>query len=59
MDLSYELIGEGRDLSWIVFCDHASNRVPEDVAGGDVCFVLGEDATAIGFTEGSHVLANG
>lgn len=39
---------------------HASDlgHLAEDVAGGDVCFVLGEDATAIGFTEGSHVLAN-
>lgn len=33
-DLPYELIGEDRDPGWIVLCDHASNRVPPDVAGG-------------------------
>ena len=31
-----EIIGEGRGSRWLVTCDHASNRVPPDVAGGDL-----------------------
>lgn len=32
----YEVIGADRDPEWIVLCDHASNRVPGEVAGGDL-----------------------
>jgi predicted N-formylglutamate amidohydrolase len=28
--------GEDRPARWIVTCDHASNRVPQDVGGGDL-----------------------
>ncbi|MEM7546467.1 MAG: N-formylglutamate amidohydrolase [Pseudomonadota bacterium] len=33
---SFEIIGEDRNPDWIVLCDHASNAVPGDVAGGDL-----------------------
>lgn len=35
-ELPYELVGEDRDPAWIVLCDHASNRVPPEVADGDL-----------------------
>lgn len=31
-----EIIGEGRGSRWLITCDHASNRVPEAVCGGDL-----------------------
>ncbi len=33
---AYEIIGENRSNRWLVTCDHASNRVPDDVNGGDL-----------------------
>ena len=33
---AYEIIGENRTSRWLVTCDHASNRVPADVNGGDL-----------------------
>ena len=32
----YHIIGETRPGRWLVTCDHASNRVPQDVCGGDL-----------------------
>lgn len=29
-----EIVGPERDPGWIVLCDHASNRVPPEIAGG-------------------------
>lgn len=31
-----EVLGADRIGRWVVTCDHASNRVPDDVAGGDL-----------------------
>lgn len=31
-----EVLGADRSARWVVTCDHASNRVPDDVAGGDL-----------------------
>jgi predicted N-formylglutamate amidohydrolase len=31
-----EIIGEARPARWLVTCDHASNRVPDAVCGGDL-----------------------
>lgn len=31
-----EIFGAERSGRWVVTCDHASNRVPDDVAGGDL-----------------------
>ncbi|WP_340108146.1 N-formylglutamate amidohydrolase [Pikeienuella sp. HZG-20] len=33
---SYEIVGAERDPAWIVLCDHASNRVPPEISGGDL-----------------------
>jgi len=33
---AYRIIGEDRPGRWLVTCDHASNRVPDWVAGGDL-----------------------
>ena len=33
---AYEIWGETRNSRWLVTCDHASNRVPEWVSGGDL-----------------------
>lgn len=33
---AYEIIGEDRPGRWLVTCDHASNRVPDWVSGGDL-----------------------
>ncbi len=33
---AYLIIGEDRPGRWLVTCDHASNRVPDWVAGGDL-----------------------
>ncbi|MFN0115238.1 MAG: N-formylglutamate amidohydrolase [Paracoccaceae bacterium] len=33
---SYEIVGEDRAGPWLLTCDHASNRVPTWVAGGDL-----------------------
>jgi predicted N-formylglutamate amidohydrolase len=37
---AYKIVGEDRPGRWLVTCDHATNRVPPDLAGGD----LGIDA---------------
>lgn len=33
---AFNIVGEHRPGRWLVTCDHASNRVPQDVAGGDL-----------------------
>lgn len=33
---AFQIIGEDRSGRWLVTCDHASNRVPDWVAGGDL-----------------------
>lgn len=35
-DAAFEVFGEARQGRWLVTCDHASNRVPLDVGGGDL-----------------------
>ena len=32
----FHILGPDRPGRWLVTCDHASNRVPEDVCGGDL-----------------------
>lgn len=32
----YHIEGANRRSRWVITCDHASNRVPDDVAGGDL-----------------------
>jgi len=33
---AYEIIGEDRAARWLVTCDHATNRVPQDVGAGSL-----------------------
>ena len=33
---AFEIEGEARQGRWVITCDHATNRVPEDIAGGDL-----------------------
>ncbi|SLN22086.1 N-formylglutamate amidohydrolase [Roseisalinus antarcticus] len=33
---AYEIINQDADSPWLLTCDHASNRVPPSVAGGDI-----------------------
>lgn len=33
---AYKIVGEGRGGRWLVTCDHASNRVPDDIGGGSL-----------------------
>ncbi len=33
---AFQVDGENRPGRWLITCDHASNRVPEDIAGGDL-----------------------
>lgn len=36
IDAPFEIVGAERPARWLVLCDHASNRVPPEVAGGDL-----------------------
>ena len=36
MEDAFHILGAGRPSRWLVTCDHASNRVPASVAGGDL-----------------------
>ncbi|MEL7466747.1 MAG: N-formylglutamate amidohydrolase [Pseudomonadota bacterium] len=56
-ELPYEIIGEDRDPAWIVLCDHASNRVPPDVAGGDLGLPLEDMARHIAWDVGARGVA--
>lgn len=33
---AFRIVGEGRESRWLVTCDHASNHVPDWVAGGNL-----------------------
>lgn len=35
-DQPFEIIGAERDSPWLIACDHASNRVPPEIAGGSL-----------------------
>lgn len=53
----FHIIGENRPGRWLVTCDHASNRVPADVCGGDLG-VSGQDmARHIAWDVGARGLA--
>ncbi len=56
-DAAYEIHGAGRDPRWLVLCDHASNRVPEDVAGGDLGLPAEDMARHIAYDVGARGVA--
>jgi predicted N-formylglutamate amidohydrolase len=50
---AYKIIGEDRPGRWLVTCDHASNRVPPDVAGGDLGIDAADMARHIAYDVGA------
>ncbi len=53
----YHIIGENRPGRWLVTCDHASNRVPADVCGGDLGISSEDMARHIAWDVGARGLA--
>lgn len=51
------VIGADRDARWLVLCDHASNRVPPDVAGGDLGLAAPDMARHIAYDPGAAGVA--
>ncbi len=50
---AYEIIGETRPARWLVTCDHATNRVPLWVAGGDLGIASADMARHIAYDVGA------
>lgn len=54
---AFQIWGEERAGRWLVTCDHASNRVPVDVAGGDLGISSADMARHIAYDVGACGLA--
>ena len=54
---AYRIIGKDRPGRWLVTCDHASNRVPDWVAGGDLGIAAEDMARHIAYDLGAAGLA--
>lgn len=50
---AFELHGADRPSRWLITCDHASNAVPADVAGGDLGLPASEMARHIAYDLGA------
>ena len=50
---AYNIIGQQRPGRWLVTCDHASNRVPADIAGGDLGIAPDDMARHIAYDVGA------
>ncbi|OYU18445.1 MAG: N-formylglutamate amidohydrolase [Rhodobacteraceae bacterium PARR1] len=50
---AYRIIGKDRPGRWLVTCDHASNRVPDWVAGGDLGIAAADMARHIAYDLGA------
>lgn len=50
-------LGEKRDSRWLVTCDHATNRVPEDINGGDLGIAPADMARHIAYDIGARGLS--
>jgi len=57
MTPAYHIEGEGRPGRWVVTCDHASNRVPPEVAGGDLGLPPADMARHIAYDVGAAGVA--
>lgn len=55
---AYEIIGKDRPGRWLVTCDHASNRVPDWVGGGDLGIDPADMARHIAYDVGAAGLAD-
>lgn len=54
---AFHILGEDRPGRWLVTCDHASNRVPPEVAGGDLGVAAEDMARHIAWDVGAKGLA--
>ncbi len=54
---AYEIIGQERPGRWLITCDHASNRVPDWVADGDLGISAADMTRHIAFDVGARGLA--
>lgn len=58
---AFQIIGIDRPSRWVVTCDHATNRVPEDINGGDLGLPMADMARHIAYDIGTagvtHALA--
>lgn len=54
---AFHILGQDRPARWLVTCDHASNRVPPDVAGGDLGIAAEDMARHIAWDVGAAGLA--
>ena len=54
---AYHILGEARPSRWLVTCDHASNHVPDWVAGGDLGIAPEDRARHIAWDVGAAGLA--
>ncbi|MGL6208525.1 MAG: N-formylglutamate amidohydrolase [Paracoccaceae bacterium] len=54
---AYQISGEDRPGRWLITCDHASNRVPDWVAGGDLGICAGDMARHIAWDVGAAGVA--
>lgn len=52
-----EVVGQDRPSRWVITCDHASNRVPDDVAGGDLGLPAADMARHIAYDVGADGVA--
>lgn len=52
-DLPYEILGDDRASPWLIACDHASNRVPDDIGGGTLGLPESEMARHIAYDIGA------
>ncbi len=50
---AFSIEGEARPGRWLVTCDHATNRVPADVAGGDLGIAAADMARHIAYDVGA------
>lgn len=56
-DKAFVIVGEDRDSPWLVTCDHATNRVPAWVSGGDLGICAADMARHIAYDVGAAGLA--
>ena len=57
MQEPFTILGAGRPARWLVTCDHASNRVPPEVAGGDLGIAAEDMARHIAWDVGAAGVA--
>jgi predicted N-formylglutamate amidohydrolase len=54
---AYRIVGEDRASRWLIACDHATNRVPEEVRGGSLGLCEAEMGRHIAYDPGAAGLA--